>query len=102
MAAYFELRNTTQRDITVNAVESPSFRSVMLHETVIENELTSMEHLDDMTIPAGQTVALVPMGKHLMLMGPKTPLNEGDSAEVILHESDGKRHTTIIAVKQGE
>ena len=102
MAAYFQLQNTSQEDIVISEVESSSFDSVMLHETIVENELTSMEHLENITIPAGQSLALAPMGKHLMLMMPKTALIEGDSAEIILLEQDGTRHSTVITVKQGE
>lgn len=102
MAAYFQLLNTSQEDVVISAVESPSFATVMLHETIVENELTRMEHLDSITIPTGQSLSLAPMGKHLMLMMPITPLSEGDNAEIILLERDGTQHSTVITVRQGE
>lgn len=102
MAAYFKLSNTSQIDIVITDVDSPAFEVAMIHETVIEEEIASMRHLESLTIPAGKNVVLTPMGTHMMLMGPKAALNEGDSAEIGLTDQNGKRYSAIIEVKQGK
>jgi len=101
MSAYFTLINNSQQDIVITSAESPAFRTVMIHETVVEDDVASMQHLQDLTIPSGKSVLLEPLGKHMMLMGAKTPLAEGDRAEVTITDQNGVAYSVEITVKQG-
>lgn len=68
-AAYARITNTTARDMEITAFSSPQYRSVSLHQTVVdENGVSKMEEIPQLVIAAGQTVVLEPGGKHLMLM----------------------------------
>jgi len=100
MAAYFKLNNNSKSDIKISETLSPAFHMTMIHETVIEDEVASMRHLEELVIPAGKSVKLTPMGKHIMLMGPKASLAVGDSTEISLIDSTGQHYTHTITVKQ--
>ncbi len=102
MAAYFEVRNDSSEDIVIVDSDSPAFEMTMVHETVIENEVASMRHLDTLTIPAGETVSFAPLGTHMMLIGPKKPLTLGDTAELTLIDQNGNRYTQVVSVRQIE
>jgi len=67
-AGYLTVTNngdTADRMIQVEA----DFPRVMMHETKMEDDVATMVHLDGVDIPAGETVAFVPGGKHVMFMG---------------------------------
>ncbi len=68
-AAYANITNTTGEDVEIATFSSPQYRSVSLHQTVVdENGVSKMEEIPQLVIAAGQTVVLEPGGKHLMLM----------------------------------
>ena len=69
-AGYLTLHNNTSEPITITRVSSPQFGSVEMHETVIRDGISRMVALDEVSIPAGQSVDFEPGAKHLMLMRP--------------------------------
>ena len=100
MAGYFKLENKTDTDISLVGAQSESFAMAMIHDTVIENEIAKMQHLDKLVIPANSEITLAPLGMHLMLMRPHEPLDLGDSASVTLISETGAELTQSIEVKQ--
>jgi hypothetical protein len=73
---YVTITNTGTQDDMLLAVEA-DFPRVMLHNTVMTDDIARMEHLETIPLPAGETVMLMPGGMHVMFMG----LN-GDPFEV--------------------
>ena len=74
-AAYLRVRNATSEPITLTSVSSPQFEAVEMHETVITDGVSRMRKLNSVTIPADDSVAFERGGKHLMLMRPKSALD---------------------------
>jgi len=67
-AGYLVLTNNTDEPIVIDAVTSPQFGSVELHETTLENGISRMRRIEELVIPANGSVTLERGGKHLMLM----------------------------------
>ncbi len=67
-AGYLTLTNNSDAAITITGVSSPEFGSVEMHETTLEDGISRMRELNELTIAAGATVTFEPGGKHLMLM----------------------------------
>lgn len=67
-AGYLELRNNSDASIEISEVSSPSFGSVEIHESTMEDGISRMRRIDALIIPANSTVTLERGGKHLMLM----------------------------------
>ncbi len=67
-AGYLTLTNNSDAAITITGISSPEFGAVEMHETTLEDGISRMRELDEMTIAAGATVKFEPGGKHLMLM----------------------------------
>ena len=99
MAAYFDLVNNTDQDIVISKSRSPAFGQTMIHTTMIEDGIASMEHLEQLLVPAHGKVSLAPLGKHMMLMTPTQSLNLGDSANITLISQDGTEYIHTVPVK---
>lgn len=84
MAGYLTIKNNRDTAITINDLESPLFNMTMVHETIVEDGVASMNHLDNLTIEAGGSATFAPMGIHMMMMGPKEPLAVGRKVPVTL------------------
>ena len=72
----------------------------MIHNTIIEDGIASMDHIDDLEIPAKASVTLKPLGTHLMLMEPLKPLNIGDIVPLRFELSSGETFETTFVVKE--
>jgi len=92
-AAYFVLSNNTTQAITITDVTSPNFESVEMHESALEDGMTRMYALGELTILAGATVRFEPGGKHLMLIRPT-----GDVDTVTLEFYAGKAVVLTVNV----
>lgn len=70
---------------------------VEIHEMAMANNVMTMRKLDGgVTVAPGKTVAFAPGGYHLMLMGLKNPLKEGDRVKATLtFEKAGTVEVTI-------
>lgn len=83
-AGYMTITNTGETSDRLLKVEA-DFPRVMLHETVLENDVATMKHLMGVDIPAGATVTFAPGGKHVMFMGLNgDPLEVGEAITSVL------------------
>lgn len=99
MAAYFELSNNSDGDIVIETSDSEAFEVTMIHNTIVEDGIASMQHMDSLLIPANGKVTLEPLGMHMMLIQPKQELKLGDQAEIILIDQDGQQYAQTISVR---
>lgn len=100
-AAFGELTNDSDADVTVVSAETDASTMVELHETV-ENDAGEMimrEKSGGFVIPAGGSLLLEPGGNHLMLMGLTGPLEAGAETAFVLTLSDGSTLEFAAPVK---
>lgn len=83
------LHNAGSETATVEAVASPDYEDVMLHQTTEENGVSKMSMIHALPIPAGEQVALKPGSYHLMLEGPKDGIAIGDDVRIRFALADG-------------
>ena len=67
-AGYLVLTNNSNEDILITSVTSPQYESVEIHETTIDGGTSSMRKIEELIVPANDSVTLERGGKHLMLM----------------------------------
>ena len=84
-AGYMKLNNTSDSDITLHYITSPVYDAVQIHSTIQKNGVAKMVHAKNLVVPAKGSVALEPGGSHLMLMGPRRNIKEGD--EIVGNET---------------
>lgn len=82
-AAYMTI--TSSESDTLLSASSPIAHSVELHQSRMADGIMSMDHVDQLRISPEQAIIMSPSGYHLMLMGLKQPLKEGDTQPIYLH-----------------
>lgn len=96
-AAYLRISNNSQQADRLVGAESPAARAVEIHQTSMQNDVASMQHMPSVEIPAGGSLEFKPGGYHLMLIDLVQPLAAGDEVEIsLVFENAGKM--TIRAV----
>ncbi len=92
MSAMFgTLRNDGDAELTVTAGSTSVASMVELHETVktADGQMQMQRKEGGFVIPAHGAFVLEPGGNHVMLMGLRAPLKNGDSVTVTLETSGG-------------
>ena len=81
--------NACKADVAVVSVRSVAFAEVSLHETTQVDGVSRMREVERLPLAAGKGAELKPGGLHLMLMGGKAALQEGQRVPLLLGLSDG-------------
>lgn len=83
---------TAAKAMVLVGFESKVAAQSELHEMAMDGDVMRMRAIDNLPLPAGQTVSLKPGAHHLMLMGLKKPLTAGQTIELtlLLKGEDGK------------
>lgn len=82
---YLTIRNTGTDGDTLLGGVSDVARTVEVHAMSMVKGMMEMRAVPKLKIAAGQAVTLKPGGYHLMLVGLKRPLREGERVAVTLH-----------------
>lgn len=100
-AAFGELINSSDQDVTLVSAESPASPELELHETVENEAGESMMRQKEggFLIPAGGSLTLMPGGSHIMLMGLSEPIVAGDEIAFTLRFSDDSTTELSIPAK---
>ncbi|MBF0563203.1 MAG: copper chaperone PCu(A)C [Alphaproteobacteria bacterium] len=77
-AAYFAITDTGKSADRLVDAATPAAESAMLHLSIMENGVAKMKMLSGIDIKPGEVVELKPGALHVMLVGLKAPLKEGD------------------------
>lgn len=82
--AYFVLE-AGPAAVTLREVTSPDFAAVEMHATIVGEGIAEMLPLDAVTIAEHSAVAFAAGGNHLMLTGPRQPVDTGDVVTLEFH-----------------
>lgn len=77
-AVFLEIKASPERADRLIGGKTDAAEKVELHNHVMENGIAKMRSVPGVDIPAGKSVVLNPRGYHMMLIGLKSPLKEGD------------------------
>lgn len=82
------------------SVETDIAEKAEIHETKMENGMMSMRPLDAIEIKADAVTVFEPQGKHIMLMGLKRPLEEGEEVVLALEFAESGIQTYTFTVRK--
>jgi hypothetical protein len=98
-AAYMTIQNHSGADISLKSASTEAAQTIELHKMELVAGMMKMHRVETIDIPAGGTVELKPGGYHLMVIGLKKELKEGDKVTITLEFSGDLRRTITIPVK---
>ncbi len=85
LAGYLVIKNTGSTDDQLMSASADFAGMVMLHKSVVDsNNVATMQEVQSIDIPAGQTVTLQPGGFHIMFMNLKSIPQVGTKVALIL------------------
>lgn len=101
-AAYMKLSNQQQQAQVITGVSADCCASAMLHVTRTKDDKVSMDHLDQLSIPAQSSTHLQPGDVHIMLMKPRYELALDTPVRITFTFSDGTHQDIDTLVKRDE
>jgi copper(I)-binding protein len=94
--AYFTLKNDTGKSDRLLKISSPVAAKVQVHRTEILDGVARMREVAVLHVAAGERLAFEPGAMHVMLMGLKKPLVEGQKFDLeLLFEVAGPRKVRV-------
>lgn len=98
-AVYLTIHNNSTADDQLVSATSDIANATELHETINDNNVMRMEpRPDGFALPADESVTLAPGGKHIMLIGVESPLEEGTSFALTLTFAHAEPQTIEVPV----
>ncbi|MEM7034843.1 MAG: copper chaperone PCu(A)C [Chloroflexota bacterium] len=101
-AIYFQVMNGGESDDVLVSVEGDIANTLEIHETTMnENDVMQMTPLTTLGIPANETVALEPGGKHIMLLGLTKDLTPGETIDLTLNFEKAGAMPITVEIREG-
>ena len=98
--AFMVIKNMGSTDRKLLKAESPVAKTVELHTHINENGVMKMREVPDIEIKAQGQTELKPGGLHVMLIGMKQTLKEGDLVPITLNFDDGSKKQIEAPVRK--
>jgi copper(I)-binding protein len=83
-AVYVTIDNKGSADDRLVGLVTDRAAMAMVHQTELVDGVAKMRMANEINIPAGDRVEMVPGGTHLMLEGLRAPLNAGEEFDLVL------------------
>lgn len=97
--AYLSVSNAGTTGDKLVSASADVAKSVELHEMKMEGDVMRMREVSAVEVPAGKAVELKPGGLHIMLMGLKAPLKQGDKFPLKLKFEKAGEVTVTVNVE---
>lgn len=79
---FAKIKNNCSEELELVFKSAEGFKAVESHVTVEENGRMAMKKTDSFKIKSGETLELVPGGKHLMFFDPQNEIKEGSDLKL--------------------
>ena len=97
-AAYLKIVNAGAENDRLIGVSAPVAERVELHTHTISEGVMRMRKVDAVPVPGGKSAELTPSGHHVMLIGLRAPLKEGETFPLTLTFDKAGTITVTVAV----
>ncbi|WP_027695702.1 copper chaperone PCu(A)C [Vibrio litoralis] len=99
-AVFMTIENHMNKDRELVSASTDVAEKTELHTVEKEGDLMKMRQVDRIVLPAEGEVVLKPGSYHIMLLGVKQPLVEGETISVNLSYANGETETLDVPVKK--
>jgi len=90
-AAFLTITNNTDKSVNLIAVSSDIAEQVQIHTNINEDGMMKMRQVEAIMIEANSSTSLQPGGYHVMFLGLKSDLAEGQSVDLTLYFDNGEQ-----------
>ena len=97
-AAFMTIENAGAKERRLVGVRADISRKASLHTMTMQDGVARMRPVDEIAIPAGGAVELKRGGEHVMFMGLKAPLKDGDAIPMTLIFANGEEIEVEVTV----
>ena len=98
--AFMLIENRGEQDRRLVDAVSDVSNVTELHTHLNDNGVMRMRKVPFIEVPAGGSVKLQPGSYHVMLIGLKKPLNDGDPVNITLTFDDGSQQTVKLQARK--
>lgn len=99
-AGYLKVENRGGGEEVLLGIDCADAAAVEMHDMTHEDGMMKMRKMEEWTIPGQGSLALAPGGGHLMILGLRRELKEGDTAQLTLHFKRAGDRTLSVPVKK--
>lgn len=99
-AGFLKVDNRGGGEEVLLGLECADATAVEMHEMFHEGDMMKMRKVEQWTIPGRGSLTLAPGGGHLMFLGLRRQLVEGDTVQLTLHFKRAGDHTLAVPVKK--
>ena len=97
-AIFMMLKSNSPLPVSLVKAQSSVADNVELHAHMVDNGVMKMRQVSEITVPGNGSIKLQPGGYHIMLIGLKQDLNEGDKVRVRLYFSNNSMSVIDLPV----
>lgn len=90
---------TASQDMKLISVSTSVASSVEIHTMEMDKDVMKMREIKSLDLPSGKTIELKPGSYHIMMMGLKRAIKEGEIVNVTLHLEDKDKKQQTLEVK---
>ena len=98
-AVYLSLKNYAEVPDRLVGASSPIANQIEIHTHAMEGEMMTMRPVEDIVLNPGEYVRFEPGGKHLMLIGLRQPLKEGEQFPLTLEFKKASPIELLVTVQ---
>jgi copper(I)-binding protein len=99
-AGYLKIENRGKGEEVLLGIECADAAAVEMHDMAHEDGMMKMRKMEQWTIPGHGSMALAPGGGHLMFLGLRRELKDGDTVQLTLHFKGAGDRTLSVPVKK--
>jgi copper(I)-binding protein len=99
-AAFLKISNNTNSDIKLIGAKSSISKYTEIHAHSMEGGVMRMYQVKGIDIEKKSSVTLMPGGYHIMFIGLKNPLKEGQKIDLELNFSNNSKIRVVLPVKR--
>ena len=98
-SGYANIKNNSNEGITIVSINSPNFKLVEIHETIINDGIARMIEIENLFIPRNDAVLLERGGKHFMFFEPTSSISIGQEIKLSIGLSNDSNIDIVVPAK---
>ena len=97
---YLKFKNVSNKKIIFHQFTSPVWDSIEIHNVEHSGGVAEMRKMSNLVIPEKSTLELKPGGAHLILIGPRRDIKEGEEILMIGQDDNERRYMLKFIVTE--